>query len=142
FARETKLPDVQAEELTGLLINLAHGTRFHTTHGTPRSSFLRCERLLDQLLSCALPKRRKGEAVATNGLPDWRLPRFLGMGSFGEVWEARNPSFPEARAVKFFTSDEAKLWLKAEQQALFHVKAKLPTHPNLISFIDVALSGQ
>lgn len=142
FAREARLPEAQAEELTGLLINLAHGTRFHTTHGTLRSSFLRCERLVDQLLTRALPKRRKGEAVATNGMPDWKLTRFLGMGSFGEVWEAGNAGFPEPRAVKFFTSQEAALWLKAEQQALFHVKAKLPAHPNLISFVDVALSGQ
>src|SRR5260370_6184187 len=51
FAREKKLAPDQAEELTGLLINLARGTRFHSTQGTPQSGFLRCERLLDQLLS-------------------------------------------------------------------------------------------
>jgi serine/threonine protein kinase len=142
LSRLKKLPAGQAEELTALLINLAHGTRFHTTHGTPRSSFLRCERLLDQLLKCVLPKGRKGVPVADNGMPGWTLTRFLGMGSFGEVWEARNPHYPEPRAVKFFTSPDSKQWIKAEQKTLFHVQAKLPQHPNLVSFLDVALEGK
>jgi serine/threonine protein kinase len=137
-----KLSVDQAEELTALLINLARGTRFHTTQGTPRSSFLRCERLLDQLLNCVLPKRRKGAPVAENGMPDWKLTRFLGMGSFGEVWEARNPDYPEPRAIKFFTSPDALQWIKAEQKTLFHVKAQLPQHPNLVSFLNVALTGK
>jgi serine/threonine protein kinase len=142
LARLKKLPADQAEELSVLLINLAHGARFHTTHGTPRSSFLRCERLLDQLLKCVLPKRRKGAPVAENGMPDWTLTRFLGMGSFGEVWEAENPDFPEPRAVKFFTSPDAQQWIKAEQKTLFHVQRELPRHPNLIGFLDVALKGR
>jgi serine/threonine protein kinase len=142
FARLKKLPVDQIEELTALLINLAHGSRFHTTHGTPRSSFLRCERLLDQLLGSVLPKRRKGDPVADNGMPGWKLKRFLGMGSFGEVWEAQSPHYPEPRAVKFFTSPDAMQWIKAEQQTLFRVRAELPKHPNLVSFLDVALTGK
>jgi serine/threonine protein kinase len=142
LSRLKKLPANQAEELTVLLINLAHGARFHTTHGTPRSSFLRCERLLDQLMTCALPKRRKGDPVAENGMPDWTLTRFLGMGSFGEVWEAQSPDYPEPRAVKFFTSPDSKQWIKAEQKTLFHIQDKLPKHPNIISFLDVALNGK
>jgi eukaryotic-like serine/threonine-protein kinase len=142
LARLKKLPTVEAEELTALLINLAHGTRFHTTHGTLRSSFVRCETLLDQLLTCVLPKRRKGEPVAENGMPDWKLERFLGMGSFGEVWEARSPAYPESRAVKFFTNPDSMQWIRAEQQTLFHVKQQLPSHPNLVSFIDVGLTGK
>jgi serine/threonine protein kinase len=142
LSRLKKLPADQAEELTALLINLAHGTRFHTTHGTPRSSFLRYERLLDQLLKCVLPKRRKGEPVAENGMPGWNLTRFLGMGSFGEVWEAESQDYPEPRAIKFFTSPDAKEWIKAEQKTLFHVRAHLPRHTNLISFLNVALAGK
>jgi serine/threonine protein kinase len=142
LARLKKLSADQAEELTALLINLAHGTRFHTTHGTARSSFVRCERLLDQLLKCVLPKRRKGEPVAENAMPDWSLTRFLGMGSFGEVWEAQNPDYPEPRAVKFFTSPDSKEWITAEQQTLFHVQGRLPKHPNLVAFLDVALRGK
>jgi serine/threonine protein kinase len=142
FARQQKLAVDQAEELTNLLINLAHGGRFHSTHGTLRSSFVRCERLLDQLLQKMLPKRKKGEPVAADAMPDWQLTRFLGMGSFGEVWEAQNPAHPEPRAVKFFTSLDAQQWIKAEQQTLFHVQKTLPAHPNLIKFIDVALSAK
>jgi hypothetical protein len=142
LARLKKLSADQAEELAALLINLAHGARFHTTHETPRSSFLRCERLLDQLLNCVLPKRRKGDPVAEQGMPGWTLERFLGMGSFGEVWEARNPYHPESRAVKFFTSPNAKEWIKAEQETLFHVQKHLPKHPNLVSFLDLDLRGK
>jgi hypothetical protein len=142
FAQLKKLPADQTEELSALLINLAHGTRFHTTNGTPRSSFLHCDRLLDQLLTCVLPKRRKGAPVAENGMPDWTLTRFLGMGSFGEVWEAKSPYYPDTRAVKFFTSPDSKQWIKAEQQTLFHVQRNLPKHPNLVSFVDVSLSGK
>lgn len=142
LSRLKKLPTDQAEELTALLINLAHGARFHTTQGTARSSFLRCERLLDQLLTGVMPRRRMGEPVAENGMPGWKLTRFLGMGSFGEVWEAQTPHFPQSRAVKFFTSPDSKQWIKAEQKTLYHVQRELPKHPNLISFLDVDLTGR
>jgi serine/threonine protein kinase len=141
LVRLKKLSMEQADELSTLLINLAHGSRFHTTHGTANSSFVRCERLLDMLLNCVLPKRRKGAPVAENAMPDWTLTRFLGMGSFGEVWEANNPHHPEARAVKFFTSPESMKWIKAEQTTLYKVQQELPKHPNLIGFLDVALKG-
>jgi serine/threonine protein kinase len=142
FARLKKLSVGQAEELTALLINLAHGARFHTTHGTARSSFLRCERLLDQLLNNVLPKRRKGDPVADNGMPGWRLTRFLGMGTFGEVWQAESADYPEPRAIKLFTSADAMQWIRAEQQTLYKVRAELPKHPNLIGFLGVALAGK
>src|SRR5262249_45189638 len=75
--------------------------------------------------------------------PGWRLTRFLGMGAFGEVWEAQNSAFPEPYAVKFFTSPDSAQWIKAEQETLFDVKRLLPkNHPNIISFVDVALEGQ
>jgi serine/threonine protein kinase len=139
---QKKLSAPQAEELATLLINLAHGARAHSTHGSLRSTFVRCERLIDQLLQGILPARRKGEPVAQNALADWTLERFLGMGTFGEVWEARNTAFPEPRAVKFFTRDDAAQWIRAEQETLFHVRKNLPKHANLIDFEDVALSGK
>lgn len=139
---QKKLSTDEAEELADLLINLAHGVRAHSTQGTLRSSFVRCERLIDQLLQGILPARRKDEAVAENGMVDWTLERFLGMGSFGEVWEVRNPAYPERRAVKFFTKTDAAQWIKAEQENLFHVRAQLPKHPNLVEFLDVALNGK
>jgi serine/threonine protein kinase len=142
LARLKKLAANQAEELSVLLINLAHGARFHSTHGTPRSSFVRCERLLDQLLQNVMPKRVKGAPVAENAMPGWTLTRFLGMGSFGEVWEAQSPLHPESRAVKFFTSPDAAQWIKAEQTTLYQVQKTLPKHPNLVSFLDVALNAK
>ncbi len=42
---QKKLPAAEAEELATLLINLAHGIRAHTTHGSLRSTFVRCERV-------------------------------------------------------------------------------------------------
>jgi serine/threonine protein kinase len=137
----SKLSAGEAEELTNLLINLAHGARAHSTQGTLRSSFVRCERLIDQLLQGILPARAKGEPVSS-GLVEWTLERFLGMGSFGEVWEVRNTGFPEARAVKFFTKADAAQWIKAEQANLFELRGKLPKHTNLIEFIDVALNAK
>src|SRR5204863_3393520 len=92
-------------ELGDLLTNLVRGARFHTTQGTPLSSYLRCERLIEQLLSNIQPKRRAKEPVG-QGRTDWKLEKFLGMGAFGEVWAARNPRFPEPRAFKFFTTEE------------------------------------
>jgi serine/threonine protein kinase len=142
LAHHTKLAAGQADELATLLINLAHGARFHTTHGSARSSFVRCERLLDQLLDCVLPERRKGDPVADNGMPGWRLVRFLGMGSFGEVWQAESLDYPEPRAIKLFTKADAARWIQAEQKTLFEVRGQLPKHPNLIAFLDVALTGR
>jgi serine/threonine protein kinase len=80
--------------------------------------------------------------VADNGMPGWRLTRFLGMGSFGEVWQAESAEYPEPRAVKLFTSADAVEWIRAEQKTLFKVRAELPKHPNLIGFLDVALTGK
>src|SRR5262249_228437 len=33
-------------------------------------------------------------------------------------------------------------WIKAEQQTLYQVQRQLPRHPNLLSFLDVALTGR
>jgi len=138
FARRAKLADGQAEELTALLINLARGAHFHTTQGTPRSSFLRCARLLERLLSHLQPVRKWGEPVA-DGLAHWKLVKFLGMGTFGEVWLARNDYHPEPRAFKFFTQEDGHRWIQQEQAGLYELQKKLPNHPNIVAFKDVAL---
>src|SRR5262249_29745236 len=78
------------EELAGLLTNLVRGARFHNTQGTPLSSYLRCERLIEQLILNLQPKRRAGDKLPGG----WQLKQFLGMGSFGEVWVGRNPLHP------------------------------------------------
>jgi hypothetical protein len=131
------IPAAVREELTSLLTNLCRGARFHTTQGTPLSAYLKCERLIEQLLANLVPKRRAGQAVGP-GRGDWKLERFLGMGSFGEVWVGRNPHFPLQRAFKFFTTEGSRDWLAQESDALFHIKQKLVNHPNVIEYVDIA----
>lgn len=134
-AKPEDLSDEQREELIATLVNLARGARFLTTQGTPRSSFLRSERLLQQLLEEIQPVRKKGEKVGPGH--DWILQRYLGIGKFGEVWMGENPGYPERRAFKFFTNSEAQEWLKREQHNLYEIKQDLQDHPNLICFLDV-----
>ncbi|HVK08562.1 MAG TPA: serine/threonine-protein kinase [Gemmataceae bacterium] len=128
-------------ELVALLTNLVRGARFHTTQGTPLSSYLRCERLIDQLLANLQPRRRAGEPVAP-GWKDWRLERFLGMGAFGEVWLGRHPRYPDPRAFKFFTIDGAKEWLDREAHNLYHVADRLRGCPNVIGYDNIVLDGE
>jgi serine/threonine protein kinase len=125
-----------------LLTNLVRGVHFLSTQGTPRSSYLRCEKLIDQLLQGLQPKRQQGEMVAPG--KDWRLERYLGMGSFGEVWMARNTNSPKLppRAFKFFTDKGAQEWIQEEQHNLSEVFAKLGKHPHIIEFYDVTIGGQ
>jgi serine/threonine protein kinase len=137
----TPLSDEVREELILLLTNLVRTSRFHSTQGTPLSSYLRCERLIEQLLANLQPRRRASEAVSP-GRPEWKLERFLGMGSFGEVWVGRNRHFPLGRAFKFFTSAEGKDWLKREAEALYQIKSRLEDHPNVIEYHDIAVAAE
>jgi len=123
--------ETNRDEMIGLLCNLVRGARFHSTQGTPLSSYLRCEHLIDQLLNNLQPMHRLGEKIN-----DWELKRFLGMGSFGEVWMATNPHHPESRAFKFFTQPDALEWLGREGSVLFSVQKKLQNCPNVIRYLD------
>jgi serine/threonine protein kinase len=124
-------------DLVKLLVNLTRGARFHSTQGTALSSYLKCQHLLDQLLENVQPKHRAGEKVS-----DWELQRFLGMGSFGEVWMAANPHHPQRRAYKFFTQPDALEWLKLEGDALAAVLNRLADCPNVIEYIDFVGSAK
>jgi serine/threonine protein kinase len=141
WARNVSLTDTQRDELTTLLSNLTRGARFHTTQGTPVSSYLRCERLIEQLLTNIQPKRQRGQEVGP-GWREWQLERFLGMGTYGEVWLGRNALHPRPLAFKFFTIEGAKDWLQREQQALFHICQRLGNHPNIVGFNNVVIGGQ
>jgi hypothetical protein len=141
WAKVHQVDETEREELIALLINLTHGARFHSTHGTPTSSFLRSERMLDQMLSNIQPKRRRDEPVGP-GWQEWKLEQFLGMGTFGEAWLGRNKDYPEPSTFKFFTHEDAKDWLRQEKQALFQIKAKLHRHPNIIEYTNVVTAGQ
>ncbi|MBN9517562.1 serine/threonine protein kinase [bacterium] len=131
------ITDEDRRELAALLTNLVRGARFHSTQGTPLSSYLRCERLIEQLLQNLQPKRRAGERVGS-----WELKSFLGMGAFGEVWRAENPLFPDPRVFKFFTLEGARDWLRREAEVLFAVRRKLADCPNVIEYADVEIDAQ
>jgi serine/threonine protein kinase len=138
--RKSKINDQEREELIAVLTNLARGARFLTTEGLPRSSYLKSERLIEQLLQDLKPARHRGDVVSPD--QDWILERFLGMGTFGEVWLARNAYFPKPRAYKFFTKPGASEWVRREQQTLYQVRKQLEQHPNIVQFEDVALEHQ
>lgn len=138
-ARSQPFTAAQTEELIGVLINLTRKARLIMDQGGFRSSILRSLPLIDQLLSDIQPKRRKGELVVPD--QDWKLERFLGMGTFGEVWMARNPGFPKPRAYKFFTQAGSLEWIRREQETLYRVRRDLGDHPNLIKFEDVAIEN-
>src|SRR5262245_59756954 len=89
---------MQQEELTAILVNVTRGARFLSTQGTPRSSFLRSARLIDQLLDSLHPVCQRGDLVGA-GQP-WKLERYLEHGAFGEVWMARNPRLPREPGVQ------------------------------------------
>jgi eukaryotic-like serine/threonine-protein kinase len=134
-------PDRQ-EEIIHLLVSLSCGARFLTTHGQPRSSYLRSEKWLDLILSNFQPARKAGEMVAPG--KDWTLERFLGMGSFGEVWMARNKHSQRLppRAFKFFTRAEAQEWIRKEQHNLAEIMHQLGHSPFVTRLFDVEIENQ
>jgi serine/threonine protein kinase len=128
----------QREELTSLLVNLTRGARLITTNGLPRSSYVRCEKLIEQLLADVQTCCKTGETYGTG----WRLERYVGKGAFGEVWLARNKDFPKPRAFKFFTRPDAKEGIRKEKDNLSHILTVLGDKPNIIEFVDVAVEDE
>lgn len=130
-----KLEPAQREELIGLLTRLTQNARFLTTQGSPRESYVRSERLLEQLLEGLDVKMHRGQVVGTG----WTLERFLGMGSFGEVWLGKKPGVPQQHAFKFFTQDRGRELVLEEQSALYAIAQKVQGHPGVIQFLDFVL---
>ncbi len=139
-SQKLQLTGPDREALIALLLNLTRKARFVTTHGAARSSLMRSMNLIEQLVSDIQPARKSGEPVAKNH--DWILERYLGMGTFGEVWMAVNPGFHHRRAYKFFTRPNSLQWIRKEQQSLMAIQRTLGNHPNLIEFEDVAIENQ
>jgi hypothetical protein len=100
LGNKEQINNYQRAELARVLIQLSKGARTLTTQGTPRSSYVRCEKLIDQLFRGLDIKRKKGELVAPG--QNWVLEQFLGLGAFGEVWLAVNQKNKALRrAYKF-----------------------------------------
>ena len=137
WAAPSNVTEAIKKELTMLLSNLVRGARFHSTNGTPLSSYLRCERLIEQLLQNIEPQCKAGDKIQ-----NWELKTFLGMGSFGEVWRAENSHFPESHVFKFFTNESGQEWLTREAGALMAVKMKLRDCTNVIDYLDVAIDAE
>ena len=96
--------------------------------------------MLEQLLNNLQLTCKQGDAVSPDS--EWKLDRFLGVGSFGEVWLARNRYFPhQPRAYKMFTRPGASQWVRREQANLAHIAERLKNHVNIIGFLDVAISN-
>lgn len=141
FGDDKQITSDKRKELVDVLIQLTKGARTLSMHGTPRSSYVRCEKLIDQLLRGLELKRKKKELVAPG--QNWVLERFLGLGAFGEVWLAvnqKNKALPR-RAYKFFTQEKATEWLLQENDSLSAVMAQLGDHPGIARLEDVCVEG-
>jgi len=138
----------QRRELIDVLWNMVRGSRMIMTDGRPRSSYVRCEHLLNQILENIQPARRRGEVVGPGH--EYVLERYLGIGSFGEVWMGVNPRDPKrqravrnARAFKFFTEAKGDEWIRREEGNLYEIRDKLRGgHPNIVEFHTVAVADQ
>jgi serine/threonine protein kinase len=139
LGHEKRITDAQREDVAAVLISLAHGANLLNSQGGPRSCYVRCQDLLEQMLESIPPKRKAGEQVCPNH--NWVLRRFLGMGTFGEVWLAENTQAKglSRRAYKFFTHDGATDWLRQEKDSLLEIQKKLKGQPQIVELKDVTL---
>jgi hypothetical protein len=130
----------QRAALYALLLNLTRGARVVATRETASSYVSNRDDVLQSLFDLLGTKCQPGDLVP--GMPDWRLVRFLGMGSFGEVWLGRNRQSGMHYAFKFFTQTGAQDWVHREQQSLMKVHNTLGSDPRIVRLINVAVRGQ
>jgi serine/threonine protein kinase len=131
----------QAQELLDVLGTLVRNARFLTTHGSPPSSWLRCDRLIRKLLTNSEPLRRPGQPVGA-GHP-WVLEQFLGSGASGETWTARNFFAPDQplRVYQTFTCAGARQRLEPHQNRLLAVSRDLARQPQIVEWIEIGIAG-
>ena len=98
------------EELAATLLNLTRGARIVSSQETASSYVLRRSEVVAKMAAMLGTKRRPGERIT--GQEDWQLRRFLGMGTFGEVWLGRNRQSGMLRAFKFFPQPDAGLGVR------------------------------
>ncbi|MDB5295097.1 MAG: serine/threonine protein kinase [Phycisphaerales bacterium] len=137
---KTPADNLKREELASVLLNLSKGAGVVSSQETASSYVLRQGDVLAKLAAMLGTKRRPGERIA--GQPDWVLVRFLGMGTFGEVWLGRNQQTRMLRAFKFFTRPDAQEWVRREYQTLMRVHNALGGDPRIVQLIDVTVTGQ
>lgn len=135
------LSEVELEDFTAFLINLTRGGR--TTRAMIGSQFGRNKLLFEELFKECQTVRKLGESVSP-GLPNWKLSRFLGKGTFGEVWQAQNAHVQHrVLACKFFTSVQSKIWIENERDTLNEMYKRLAQEDlaNIVQYQDIATEG-
>lgn len=128
------------EELASVMLNLTRASGTVSTQETASSYIVRHKDVLDQIARMLGTKRRPFERI--DGMPDWMLVRFLGKGTFGEVWLGQNRQTKMLRAFKFFTQPDAQEWVKREFQTLMRVQHTLGRDPRIVELVDVTVTGQ
>jgi hypothetical protein len=136
---KTPADNLKREELAATLLNLSKGALVVSSQETASSYVLRQKDVMARLAVMLGTKRRPGELIEGG---NWQLVRFLGMGTFGEVWLGRNRPSGMMRAFKFFTREDASEWVMREQQTLMRIHNKLGNDPRIVQLISVTVIGQ
>jgi len=129
--RDSAVTQESQREIVYALSTAAHNVQHRNLYGPFSGTASGSKGLIEGLFQ----KRHEGEPV-TDGSP-WLLRRYLGKGSFGEVWMAQNPDYPKLRAYKFFVKDDSGEWLRREQKNLVAVLNLIGGHPHVMEFKDV-----
>ncbi|KOR33143.1 hypothetical protein TI05_02830 [Achromatium sp. WMS3] len=81
-------------------------------------------------------------AAIPGGHPEWRLHSLLGVGGFGEVWEARNEDL--RFAVKFCLNEISAKTLTREATTLAALRKRFHNHPhpNIVRLADLNLKTE
>jgi serine/threonine protein kinase len=87
-----------------------------------------------------LPRFRAGESPPN--APKWVLTKRLGLGGFGEVWQAKHKLLKDRYAAFKFCLDPAsqKRVIEHEMEVIDQVMKQLRHHPNIVALEEVDLN--